>query len=403
MPLQEIRQLANLMTARVLAGERPYTLVLGSEMTFVSEAVTQIVGSNDRVSMFQALKGLSQDERYVVLSSAWAHLPVPASYEFLAGVINLGYFDVVLTTDPSNGLESALIDSGFRLDQFNIITLGKDNQIDRRLEGSTPRVKIVKLRGDILSRSLMNVLPAEAMQRIEPSTEAAFRSLIDRDSIIVGLAPEDFDIERYVRASGGSLWLVSRNLPAAGSFAATMVGARSSARLISGPAAQPDLFFNDLSQILYAPGLKSVVPEQVLIKQSADLTQHDVPIESPAVVAQPSDARSSVASNNEPVKEEQSHSASVKQETPLSRQGVRVLIMVGGTLALFFGAILLFQAAPNMAGVSLVALFVIACGVVLATMGIIAPEHLVKIISHALNAVSPHQEEKDNSRGDEQE
>jgi hypothetical protein len=106
------------------------------------------------IGLIDTFSSLSRDERYTLLS-AYTAKERGGKYLSLAHLIAEGYFDIIVTTDPTNELQAALLQTGIDHSDFDVIILGYDQKIEYRLTSRIPRIKIVKLRS-LLHRYLDN-------------------------------------------------------------------------------------------------------------------------------------------------------------------------------------------------------------------------------------------------------
>jgi hypothetical protein len=79
------------------------------------------------------------------------------------------------------------------------------------LENAQPRTKIVKLHGDVHSRSFA-FTPSE-ISLFGGDGERVLRHYLGCDLIIVGHGPRDYDINRAIEREGGSIWYVGQSPP----------------------------------------------------------------------------------------------------------------------------------------------------------------------------------------------
>jgi hypothetical protein len=242
-----ISELIHLIKLRRMADEPPYKLVLGSDI--------QNLVLNSEFStggIIDSFPGLSRDERFTLLSAHTAKLQ-GRKYLHLAHLIAAGYFDIVVTTDPTNELETALLRAGLGPGDFDVIILGYDMKIQNRLASRTPKVKIVKLRGDLLHRALDNFVPSDAL-KINEAYESQISSLIQPDSILLGLKNNDFDIFRYIRNTDGAIWIIQNTFPEPGGMLDAVCRSRLFTNLIIVPDRFPEKAFelleNDLGSQL---------------------------------------------------------------------------------------------------------------------------------------------------------
>jgi hypothetical protein len=222
----KIKLLAELMRSRRESGEPPYILVLGSgpSVTLGSSSMKRVVKAvattTDLEEFYETLDGLSSLERYVILKKHFAEAGISPGYRRLAELIKKGFFNIVFTTNLDPFLENSLRQYSrrgeFNGPDFEVLICGEDalggmGQMDI-LEGRQPRVKIVKLHGDVHSRSFA-FTPSE-ISLFSGDGERVLRRYLSRDLIIVGHGPRDYDINRAIEREGGSIWYVGQSPPA---------------------------------------------------------------------------------------------------------------------------------------------------------------------------------------------
>jgi hypothetical protein len=222
----KIKLLAELMRSRRESGEPPYILVLGSgpSVTLGSRSMKRVVKAvattTDLEEFYETLDGLSSLERYVILKKHFAEAGISPGYRRLAELIQKGFFNIVFTTNLDPFLENSLRQYSrqgeFNEPDFEVLICGEDalgsmGQMDT-LESRQPRVKIVKLHGDVHSRSFA-FTPSE-ISLFSGDGERVLRRYLSRDLIIVGHGPRDYDINRAIEREGGSIWYVGQSPPA---------------------------------------------------------------------------------------------------------------------------------------------------------------------------------------------
>jgi hypothetical protein len=206
-----IRQLATLIRALREAGDRPYTLLLGSSLSLTADVRQAVCGSDDWGAFWTTIQGLSAAERRALLADPLDGLNLTAGYHCLAQLIQAGYFDLVLTLNVDDALDESLRILSVR--ECQIFTHGQvpGTEIAAALGRTHPRVKVVKLRGDINAYKLP--LTPEGHFELPETLEEAVERLLSQDTILVGDIPYDTDIQRCIRQGEGALWVVARQLP----------------------------------------------------------------------------------------------------------------------------------------------------------------------------------------------
>ena len=262
-----ISELIELIRLRRIADEPPYKLVLGSDIQDL--VFNREFSSRNIINSFSRL---SRDERFTLLSS-YTIKDQGKRYLHLAHLIAKAYFDIVVTTDPTNELETALLKEGLGTGDFDVIILGYDTKIENRLFSRTPKVKIVKLRGDLLHRSLDNFVPSDAL-KVNEVYEREVSSLIQTDSILLGVTNNDFDILRYIRNNDGAIWFILNNIPEAGGMLDAIISSRQFTNVVISPNLIPEHFFKFVREWLESSLHKSSERSLMKNEESALTINH---------------------------------------------------------------------------------------------------------------------------------
>jgi len=249
----KIKLLAELMRSRRESGEPPYVLILGSgaSVTLGSRSMKRVVqaiaGNDDLGRFYETLNGLSPLERYVILKKHFAGTRISPGYRRLAELVKKGFFNIIFTTNLDPFLEHALTDGKLDATDFEVLVCGEQGSgaIVGVLGSEQPRVKIVKLHGDVQSRSFA-FTPSE-ISVLGSEGERVLRHYLNRDLIIVGHGPHDYDVNRAIEQEGGSVWYVGQSPPAMDDAIYVAMRARGTpANVISGEFGLFDRFFEAL-------------------------------------------------------------------------------------------------------------------------------------------------------------
>jgi len=242
------------MRSRRESGEPPYILILGSgtSMTLGCSSMKQVVkaiaGSENLERFYETLDGLSPLERYVILKKHFAEGGISSGHHRLAELVKKGFFDIIFTTNLDPFLENSLMPKQVRDPaDFEVLICGEQSGAETMdiLESAQPRVKIVKLHGDVSSRSFA-FTPSE-ISLLGSQGERILRRYMGRDLIIVGHGPRDYDINRAIEREGGSIWYVSQSPPPMDDLVYQAMRARGTrANIISGEFGLFDRFFSAL-------------------------------------------------------------------------------------------------------------------------------------------------------------
>jgi hypothetical protein len=236
MASRAIKVLANLMRARKENAESPYVLILGAGASLTSGAssfgkvIESVVDGysvkdssamswDDKITEFyDILDGFSESERYAIIKRHIEGQRPSAGYHALAQLAKEGYFDIIFSTNYDTFVEDAFADAGLRAKDFTVLINGQDTEegIVKALSYSRPRIKLVKLHGDLGAR-VFAFTPEEIFQFSE-KIESVLTDYLSRDVIINGHGMRDDDINRCLGAKGGSLWYVNPSAPTASDF-----------------------------------------------------------------------------------------------------------------------------------------------------------------------------------------
>jgi hypothetical protein len=243
-----ISQLATLIRARREAGDQPYTLLLGSSLSLTTEVRQAVCGSDDWEASWTAMERLSAAERRALLAGPFDSLNLAAGYRYLAQLVQAGYFDFILTLNVDDALDESLRILSAR--EYQIFTHGQvsGTEIAAALSRSHPRVKAVKLRGDINAYKLP--LTPEGQFEFPERLEKEMERLLSQDTILVGDVSYDTDIQRCIHKSEGALWVVVPEEPRSGSFLYHAKKARPTGGVVTGPEAEFVPFFSALAREL---------------------------------------------------------------------------------------------------------------------------------------------------------
>jgi hypothetical protein len=253
----KIKLLAELMRSRRESGEPPYILILGSgpSVTLGSSSMKRVVkgvaAATDLERFYETLDGLSSLERYVILKKHFAKAGISPGYRRLAEMVKKGFFDIIFTTNLDPFLENSLRrysgQGDFNGLDFEVLICGEQSGTETMniLESAQPRVKIIKLHGDVHSRSFA-FTPSE-ISLFGSEGERVLHRYLSRDLIIVGHGPRDYDINRAIEREGGSIWYIGQSPPSMDAPVYQAMRARGTqTNVISGEFGLFDRFFEAL-------------------------------------------------------------------------------------------------------------------------------------------------------------
>lgn len=250
--MDKLSDLAARMRAKRQSGSHPYVLVLGagasvSSGTRLNRAVVErVVGSYDLQAFDEYLSRCSDDERFAILRELVEGTAPSAGYQCLAELIRAGYFSVILSTNFDPLLEDAVTELQMRRRDYILLVHGvmEPDFIADHLDNPRPRVKILKLHGDLFYYKFYYT-GDEIHEFPQPIARVLETYLNPRDILIVGHGMRDGDINRCLKDKGGSIWYVGPT-PPSGEIAEFMQSRRSKDNFISGEDGAFDRFFTRL-------------------------------------------------------------------------------------------------------------------------------------------------------------
>lgn len=229
----KVTTLAGLIIKRQSQKQGTYSILLGAGASVESgkllwprlaEGLSADLGADSREQLFEILEGITKnsDDFYSALKDLLKDTSPSVGYYYLAHLISQEFFDRIFTTNWDNLLESALV-GNLSYSDFKVIIRGETDrkQFQRILASPTPRIKIVKLHGDLESK-VFDVTDKDLFKlKDDNRTMSLLRSYLSKDIIIVGHGINDPDIQKalsYKKGKGGRIWYVSPNEPESGSF-----------------------------------------------------------------------------------------------------------------------------------------------------------------------------------------
>lgn len=241
------------------ARANPYILFLGAGASMSSggalfDTIFKSVGCTTYQEFSRHVEGCSSEERYTILSPHIEGLhPSPAALQ-LAKLVKEGFFSTILTTNFDNLLEVALSAVGVRPDEYVVHVHTAERPLKdlaKRLRRKSPRIKIIKLHGDLKEHefALTDVETLQYAKEVEDQLRQVFTS---EDIIIVGSRFGDPDLQRLVDAKGSSIWYVNPS-PATGMFETTLRSRGSHQNQITDEGGTFDAFVGTLYGSLLGP------------------------------------------------------------------------------------------------------------------------------------------------------
>jgi SIR2-like domain len=253
------RSFAELVTdlrMRRTVGDKPPVLLLGAGASIdagigAMPELFEFFGCTDFESFCKYIDTTTAAERYRYLADfLQTRRPAQVSpgYRALATLCAHNYFDLVLTTNMDPLLDDALSAARLWRRDYLLIVNGviRPDRLPLLLSGQSPRVKIVKLHGDLFQRFMAWTVPEmdTFLTEVSPHLKPA---VADRDFIIVGYSLRDQRVRELVESSGGSVWFTH---PTA---VPDHLKDNKSIRAVLAPECAFESFFPSLAKALQVP------------------------------------------------------------------------------------------------------------------------------------------------------
>lgn len=248
-----VGELARDLAQRRRLAERPPVLLLGAGASREAGVATMeqlfaYLGKDDFEEFVKFVEPLTPPERYRYLSD-FLRMQDPAAvtpgYRALAALLAQGYLDVVLTTNVDALLDDALSDARLWRKDYLFLINGviRPDRLTALLRTDSPRVKILKLHGDLYMRS-MAWTPGEMRHFLSEIAGELRGALQGRDILVVGYSMQDEEVREFVLNNGGSVWYTNpKSVPDAIAHAPNL-------RAVLGPDAKFENFFPELAKQL---------------------------------------------------------------------------------------------------------------------------------------------------------
>jgi SIR2-like domain len=200
-------------------------------------------------AFYGLLRELAPAQRRALLLQFLASVPVPLFYQELAGLVQAGYFPLILTTNADTLLERALEAAGLRHERhYRVVVLVGSRADDTAIAGaSDERITIVKLHGDV-SQDRVALTPEEIAEALDPQRTLLEREL-HHDLVLVGFDPAESEPFTKQLAQGrGDLWWVAPEAPEPAALAD--IASVRDVMYLHGASGSPEMFFGELSLLL---------------------------------------------------------------------------------------------------------------------------------------------------------
>jgi hypothetical protein len=211
---------------------------------------------------FDRLWARSDQNRRDMFLRPYLELKPAIGYSHLARLIEKGFFDVVITFNFDQLLETALREIDFT--DFDVVVRGEyhnDQDVRKAINMPHPRVKILKMHGS-LSGGDTFLFTREEMHKYPDEINRLLLELTQRDILMCGYAFQDMCVIRAFSDEGGSIYCV--NPSGAPLYLQPIMGKRHSTDWeINGDSGRFDTFFSELYQELTSPARSNlaVVPK----------------------------------------------------------------------------------------------------------------------------------------------
>lgn len=256
-----LRNLARLLPLR--GPGQPFHLLLTSSLSLTSALFGRVCGTDDRRIFRQYMRELSLNDRLSMLTYHLKDGERGDGYRALAGLILRGYFSTIITTNTDSLLEEALIEMGARLNDMQVLLVGRDHPTyiaDALVNRSKP-ITILRLHGSLNEHVLPESFPD--VFTYPEKVEALLTQLLAQDIIIVGNLEQEPTIQRLLPVlSRSALYAVFPYLTGDGQdYVSRILEARHyapSAFIVQGFYGNFHTFFSSLSSLMH-PGGTTVV------------------------------------------------------------------------------------------------------------------------------------------------
>ncbi|HEV8581581.1 MAG TPA: SIR2 family protein [Thermoanaerobaculia bacterium] len=202
--------------------EPPPVLLLGAGASVESgigmmARLYELVGVKDFAGFVTAIETRDENERYRLLAEFLQTADpsaVTPGYTALAELCAAAVFDVVLTTNLDPLLDDALAAARLRRRDYLLFINGliRAERLALMLRSRSPRVKVIKLHGDLFSR-FMAWTPPEMERYLADIAPTLSIFLQGRDVLVVGYSLRDEAVRDFVMDLGGTVWIAYPSPP----------------------------------------------------------------------------------------------------------------------------------------------------------------------------------------------
>jgi len=214
METRTFNDLTNDLRSRRIAGESPPVLLLGAGASVESGIgampdVYKFFGCSDFPGFARIIDSYTPDERYRNLYQFLQTRDpsnITSGYSALASLCAAGYFDLVLTTNFDPLMDDALAAAQlWRKDYLLLVnTVIRNDWLKRLLPERQPRVKVIKLHGDLFHRAMAWTVK-EMDSFLDDITPVLVQSIKGRD-VLVGQSFRDRRIRDLIMKNARTIW-----------------------------------------------------------------------------------------------------------------------------------------------------------------------------------------------------
>ncbi len=200
---------------RRTVGDKPPVLLLGAGASAdagigAMQELFAFFGCADFEAFCKYIGQTSAAERYRYLSDflqTGKQAEVSPGYQALATLCAEKYFDLVLTTNMDPLLDDAVAAARMWRRDYLLIVNGviRPDRLELLLGAQRPRVKVVKLHGDLFQRFMAWTVEEmdDFLTQVAPFLKPA---VAGRDFLVVGHSLRDARVRELVESTSGSLW-----------------------------------------------------------------------------------------------------------------------------------------------------------------------------------------------------
>jgi hypothetical protein len=215
------------------------------------------VGPGKREEFYDILENrMGRRDRQAAFRQYFESMKPSPGYIKLAELIKQGWFDIVLTTNVDNMFERAFtaqqLAPGDDYDRF-IVGRDNDDDIDFFLNTADPRVKLVKLHGD-LGAGILNFTPVETLRFSSP-IERSLKAVTASNILFLGYSGRDKSVLGVLNREGDGIWWASLSQPNWGDpeqreILAILLHRKSDHNMVFGPDGQFEAVVDRLARLL---------------------------------------------------------------------------------------------------------------------------------------------------------